>query len=190
MAVRMTFPPFVTRALTRIAAGGLVAAAAIAIAALVMERTQLGGDLAASRTRLRAEVEGEFATLAGRLDAAVRDVTIETETVRRAERGDAVATRLLFDQVKASFDRNQVSVTIYGGTNEAIAWLGRSEDVPPERLTGPASTFLAQSSQGLRLVRVQPVVEASEPARHIAAIVAEAQLPQSDQRAVPGSEDA
>ena len=188
MAVRMTFPPFVTRALTRIAAGGLVAAAAIAIAALVMERTQLGGDLAASRTRLRAEVEGEFATLAGRLDAAVRDVTIETETVRRAERGDAVATRLLFDQVKASFDRNQVSVTIYGGTNEAIAWLGRSEDVPPERLTGPASTFLAQSSQGLRLVRVQPVVEASEPARHIAAIVAEAQLPQSDQRAVPGSE--
>ena len=53
MAVRMTFPSFVTRAVARIAIGGLVAAAAIAIAALVMERTQLGGDLGASRTRLR-----------------------------------------------------------------------------------------------------------------------------------------
>src|ERR1051325_4167352 len=115
MAVRMTFPSFVTRAVARIAIGGLVAAAAIAIAALVMERTQLGGDLGASRTRLRAEVEGEFAALANRLDAAVRDVTFDTETVRRAERGDAVPTRVLIDQVAASADRHKVSVTIYGG---------------------------------------------------------------------------
>ena len=46
MTVRMTFPSFVTRAATRIAVGGLVAAAAIAVAALVIERTALGGDLA------------------------------------------------------------------------------------------------------------------------------------------------
>ncbi len=74
MTMRMTFPPFVTRAAIRITLGGLVAAAAIAVAALVIERTQLGGDLAASRARLRAEVEGEFAALASRLDQAVRAV--------------------------------------------------------------------------------------------------------------------
>jgi len=185
--VRMTFPSFVTRAVTRIAVGGLVAAAAIAIAALVMERTQLGADPGASRTRLRAEVEDEFAALARRLDAAVRGVTLDTETVRRAELGDAAATRLLFDRVAASAARENVSVTIYGGTNEPIAWIRRWEEVPPERLTGPASTFLAPSSQGLQLVRVQPFIEPSEPARHIAAIVAEVQLPRSDRTPLPGS---
>ena len=45
MTKRMTLPPIVTRAVARLAAGGLVAAAAIAIAAVVIERTQLGGDL-------------------------------------------------------------------------------------------------------------------------------------------------
>ena len=56
MTVRMTFPSFVTRAAKRIAFGGVVTAAAIAVAALVIERTALGGDLAASRARLQAEV--------------------------------------------------------------------------------------------------------------------------------------
>ena len=42
MTVRMSFPPFVTRAAMRIALGGLVAAAAIAVAALVIERTAAG----------------------------------------------------------------------------------------------------------------------------------------------------
>ena len=88
MTVRMSFPSFVTRAATRIAVGGLVAAAAIAVAALVIERTQLGGDLTASRARLRAEVEGEFAALANRLDQAVRAVPIDVDSLRRAERGD------------------------------------------------------------------------------------------------------
>ena len=187
MAVRMTFPSFVTRAAARIALGGLVAAATIGVAALVIERTQLGGDLDASRARLRAEVEGEFTELTNRLDAAVRDISFDVETIRRAERGDAAATRLLFDQVGASAERHNVSVTIYGGTNEPIAWVGRSEEVPPERLTGPPSTFLPPSTQGLRLVRVQPFIESTEPARHIAAIVAEAQLPLSEQDDLSGS---
>ena len=148
MTVRMSFPSFVTRAATRIAVGGLVAAAAIAVAALVIERTALGGDLATSRARLRAEVEGEFAALTARLDQAVRAVTLDPDTLRRAERGDASATRVLFDQVAASRERTGVAITIYGATNQPVAWLGRSEDVPPERLSGPAVTFLAPEQPG------------------------------------------
>ena len=185
MTVRMSFPSFVTRAATRIAVGGLVAAAAIAVAALVIERTALGGDLATSRARLRAEVEGEFAALTARLDQAVRAVTLDPDTLRRAERGDASATRVLFDQVAASGDRTDVAVTIYGATNQPVAWLGRSE--VDARLTGPAVTFLAPSSQGLQLVRVQPIIDPAEPARHIGAIVAEAPLPRAGD-AIPGSE--
>ncbi len=187
MTVRMTFPSFVTRAATRIAVGGLVAAAAIAVAALVFERTALGGDLASSRARLRAEVEGEFAALTARLDDAVRAVTIDPETLRLAERGDASATRQLFDAVAASVAQTDVAVTIYGAANDPVAWLGRSEAVPETRLSGPAATFLAQSSQGLQLVRVQPIVDPAETARHIGAIVAEAPLPPTAV-ALPGSE--
>jgi signal transduction histidine kinase len=187
MTVRMTFPSFVTRAAIRIALGGLVAAAAIAIAALVIERTALGSDLAASRARLRAEVEGEFAALTARLDQAVRAVAIDVETLRRAERGDTAATRALFDVADAGAAQTGVAITIYGAANEPVAWLGRSEDVPPARLTGPPSTFLAQSSQGLHLVRVEPIVDPAETARHIGAIVAEAPLPRTGDL-MPGSE--
>ena len=188
MTMRMTFPPFVTRAAVRIVLGGIVAAAAVAVVALVIERTQLGADLAGSRARLRAEVEGEFVALSGRLDQAVRAVTLDADTVRRAERGDTAALRQLFDQVAASAAQAEVSVTIYGATNQPLAWLGRSEDVPGIRLTGPASSFLAQSSQGLQLVRVQPVLDPADPARHIGAVVAEAQLPRTGSQPLPGEE--
>jgi signal transduction histidine kinase len=188
MTVRMTFPSFVTRAAVRIALGGAVAAAAIALAALVIERTQLGADAAASRVRLRAEVEGEFAALSARLDQAVRSISLDADEVRRAERGDTAATRQLFERVAASSAAANVGVTIYGGTNQPVAWLGRSEEVPPGRRSGPASSFLAQSSQGLQLVRVQPVLDPADTTRHIGAIVAEAQLPRTTSGALTGSE--
>jgi len=184
----MASPPFVARGAVRIALGGLVAAAAIAVAAFVIERTQLGADLATSRARLRAEVEGEFAALTNRLDNAVRGVTNSAETVRRAEEGDVAATRQLFDQVAASAAANAVSVTIYGATNQPVAWQGRSEAVPGARLTGPASLFLAPSTQGLQLVRVQPVPDPADPARHLGAIVAEAPLPRPGDTSLTGQE--
>ena len=176
MTLRMPFPSFVARATSRIAFGGLLAAAAIAVASLVVERTQLGADLADSRTRLRAEMEGEFAGFAARLDAAVRSVTLDADVLRRAERGDVTATRRLFEQAAASSSANDVAVTIYGATDQPVAWLGRSEDVPDARLAGPASTFLAQGSQGLQLVRVQPAVDPADPSRHIGAVVAEVRI--------------
>jgi signal transduction histidine kinase len=187
MTVRMILPAFVTRAASRIAIGGVIAAVAIAAAAFAVERRALGGDLAESRARLRAEVEGEFRSLSARLDDAVRMVGVDPDEVRRAERGDTSATRHLFDLVASSGAATGVSVTVYGAANQPVAWLGRSEDVPDARLSGPASTFLAQSSQGLQLVRVQPIVDPTEPARHIGAVVAEAALPQTPD-ALAGSE--
>ncbi|HYB97196.1 MAG TPA: hypothetical protein VEC39_19645, partial [Vicinamibacterales bacterium] len=184
----MTFPSFVRRAALRIALGGIVAAAAIAVAALVIERTQLGGDLGTSRARLRAEVEGQFARLAGRLDGAVRGITLDADLMRRAEAGDTTAIRHLFDQTSAAGAAHDVSVTVYGAANEPVAWRGRSEDISPVRRTGPAASFLAQTSQGLQLVRVQPIVDPANSERHIGAIVAEAPLPRSSTGSFAGAE--
>ena len=184
----MTFPPFVARAATRLAAGGLVTAAAIAVAALVIERTQLGGDPQASRTRLRAEVEAEFAVLTSRLDASVRALAVDVAMLRRADEGDPAATRQLFDRVAAASQLPDVAIAVYGASNEPVAWTGRSEDVGEDRLTGPASLYLAQSTQGLQLVRVQPVLDPADPSRQVGAVVAEAPLPASTGAPLSGAE--
>ena len=184
----MAFPPFVTRAAARLAAGGLVAAAAIAVAAFVIERTQLGSDLETSRARLRAEVEGEFAALTARLDQGVRAVALDADILRRADQGDQAATRLLFERITAAAQIPNVAMSIYGTTDEPVAWTGRSEDVPDDRRTGPPSLFVAQTTQGRQLVRVQPVLDPADPQRHIGAVVAEAPLPGSTSTPLSGAE--
>ncbi len=186
----MVLPTFVARSARRLALGGAVAAVAIWAAAVTVERAQLGADLAASRARLQSEVSDQFAALGNRLDEAVRGVVLDAETVRLAEQGDAVATRRLFD-VAATGARTSprpIAITIYGARNQPVAWVGRSESVPNARLTGPADLFLAQSTQGLQLVRVQPIVDASDPARHVGAVVAESPLSRDGRPPMAGSE--
>jgi signal transduction histidine kinase len=189
MAKRMAVPLFVARTARRLLAGGLMAAAAIWIGGEVFERARLGSDLAAGRARLQAEVAAQFSELGQRLDLAVRSVSLDAGIVRLAERGDAGATRSLFDQAAAGAAAagNGVAVTIFAANNQPVAWVGRSEDVPDARLTGPASLFLAQSTQGLQLVRVQPVVDPADPGRHIGAVVAEAPLVRGGQAPVAGT---
>ena len=182
----MTVPPFVTRSAARLAAGGLVMAAAIAVAALVIERTQLGGDLDTARARLRAEVEGEFVALTGRLDASARAVALTPDMLRRADQGDQTARRQLFAQVNAATEQPAVALTIYGAAKEPVAWTGRSEEVGEDRLAAAASLFLAQTTQGLQLVRVQPVLDPADGS-NAGAIVAEALLPGSRGPALAGS---
>ena len=186
----MVFPSFVARSAQKLVLGGAVVALAIWIAAEVAERTQLGADLAASRARLQAEVSGQFVTLGHRLDDAVRAVTLDAETVLLAEQGDAGATRRLFDLAAAGVRTSSepVAITIYGARNQPVAWVGRSEDVPDARLTGPASLFLGQSTQGLQLVRVQPVVDPTDPARHIGAVVAESPLSRDGRTPMAGTD--
>jgi signal transduction histidine kinase len=178
MAMRMAFPSFVARSAQKLALGGAVAALAIFVAAEVVERTQLGADLAASRARLQAEVSGQFVSLGNRLDAASAAVTLDAETVRLAEQGDAAATRRLFDLAAAGAGTSPepLAITVYGARNQPVAWVGRSEVDPQDRLTGAQSLFLAQSSQGLQLVHVRPVEDPADAARHIGAVVAEASL--------------
>ncbi|MDO8680003.1 MAG: ATP-binding protein [Acidobacteriota bacterium] len=181
----MAVPSFVARTARRLVAGGLLAAAAIWLGGEALERVRLGADLAASRARLHAEVAEQFRELGERLDLTVRSIALDAAIVRLAERGDAGATRTLFDQAAAgaAASGNRVAVTIVAANNQPVAWVGRSEEVPDERLTGPASLFLLQSTQGLQLIRVQPVVDGSEAGRHIGAIVAEASLARDGQSA-------
>ncbi|MEO8682920.1 MAG: hypothetical protein ABI665_27985, partial [Vicinamibacterales bacterium] len=168
----------------RLLVGGLVAASAIWLAGLALERSRFGADLTATRARLAGEVNAQFATLGSRLDVAVRSITADATTVRSAEQGDMAATRAIFDQVTAGVnvaDGSDLAITVYGSSNQPVAWAGRAEDVPGARLTGPDPLFLAPSSQGLQLVRVRPLVDAAAGGRHVGAIVAAAPLSREGQ---------
>ena len=60
--------------------------------------------------------------------------------------------------------------------------------MPDARLSGPSSSFLSQSSQGLQLVRVEPILDPADPTNRIGAIVAETELPRIGSPSLQGSE--
>ncbi len=66
--------------------------------------------------------------------------------------------------------------------------MGDPKNVPDARLSGPASSFLSQSSQGLQLVRVEPILDPADPTNRIGAIVAETELPRIGSPSLQGSE--
>ena len=183
----MAVPTHVGRAIRRLVLGGVVLASAIWIAGLAVERSRFGVDMATSRAQLAFEVNAQFASLASRLDAAVRSIAADPTTMRSAEQGDMAAARLIFDQVTdgvAAAEGSGLAITVYGASNAPVAWAGRSEDVPDARLIGPAVLFLAPSSQGLQLVRVQPLVDPDAAGRHVGAIVAAAPLARDGQQPI------
>lgn len=175
----MAPPRFVARSLARLAVGGAAAAAIAWVVGWTAERARFGPDAAASTARLEAEVSAQFADLSIRLDRTVRSVSAEASTVRSAEQGDTGASRLLFARVAAGAGAAglaDVAVTLYGQTAEPVAWTGRTTDLPAARVSGPPSLFLAPGTQGLQLIRVEPLVDPSEPGRRAGAIVAEAPI--------------
>ena len=184
----MRVPSFVARTLVRLLVAGAISGLAVWTVSWAIERARFGPDTAATRTRLAAEVNGAFAALSAELDTVVRSITADAAAVRSAEQGSAAARITLFDQVEQAVKRvpsGQVSVTIYGAVNGAVAWAGRSENLRIEtRLAGPASVFLAPSSQGLQLVHVQPLVDPADGGRRVGAIVAAVPLAADSDRSI------
>jgi signal transduction histidine kinase len=171
----MAVPVLVARTLRRLIVSGIAIAALTWIGGAALERARFGADLDAARARLEGEVAAHFAALADQLERAVRTVNVDPQTMRLAEQRDVTATRLLFDRVTAgaaTAGPGDVAITIYSSNHTPLAWNRGSVDVPDARLAGPASLFLGPSTQGLQLVRIEPLLEAKEAKRHVGATVA------------------
>ena len=54
----------------------------------------------------------------------------------------------------------EIAVTIYDQAIVARAWAGAPSDMPNERISAPSTLFVTPSPLGLRLVHVQPIVNA------------------------------
>ncbi len=76
------------------------------------------------------------------------------------------------------------ALTVYGAEGSPLAWDGRPASLPAARITGPAASFLVSTPLGLRLARLEPVLQAAGGRRRVGAVVAEAAL--STAGAAPG----
>jgi signal transduction histidine kinase len=175
----MTVPPFVRRAARRVLAGGLAGLVAIGVVGLAGERLRFGADFPAARDRVAADVQRQFSSLTGQLDAAVAQINAEPVLARAVESREATARRELFERLAdaaAALNLPAVALSVYGIDSRAVAWAGRPSPLPTERIIGPDALFLAPSSTGLRLTRASPVVDPAQPHLRIGTIVAEAPL--------------
>lgn len=162
-------------------AGGVACALLVGTAGLMAERLHLGADLAAARDRIAVDVQRQFAALFERLDFAVTELASDPALQPAVLNSEESSVRALFArtaEVNASAPDGTLAITVYGLGGRPIAWSGRPANIPIPRLTGPEALFLAPSSPtGLRLVRVHPVLDPTDPNRRVATVVAEAVLP-------------
>ncbi len=183
----MAVPVAVAQTLRRLIVTGVAIVVLTWVGGWVLERARFGADLQSARVRLEAEVAGQFASLGGQLERAVRAVDVDPQTLRQVEQSDTAATRELFDRVAAGAAAagfGDVAITVYSSDNVPLAWNRGSVDVPDVRLAGPPSLYLGPSARGLQLVRIEPLLDSAEAMRHVGATVAT--LPLSSGESVIG----
>ncbi|MEW6321789.1 MAG: HAMP domain-containing sensor histidine kinase [Acidobacteriota bacterium] len=174
----------VRRSMLRVLIAGFAAAALVGLAGGLAERWRFGADDAAARVRIEQEVRAQFAAMAERLDDAAAQLAGRGAALGGAAR-DAARLRELFNAagvVTRAAPFAGLALTVYGDDGRPLAWAGRPSTIPRDRLAGPSAVFLAPGPQGLRLVRIEPVVH--DGAR-VGVVAAEAPLPREPGQA-PG----
>jgi signal transduction histidine kinase len=176
----MQVPSFVRRAALRLIVSGVALAVGVAAVGLVGERLRFGDQPDAARERIGRDVRQQFSQLEARLEAAVTQLRGNAAITTIGQTRDQARMRQIFERlaaVEASLQVPELAITLYGFETRPLGWVGRPATLPIGRITGPDALFLAESSLGLRLTRVAPIVDPQEPGRRAATLVVEAPLP-------------
>jgi signal transduction histidine kinase len=168
-----------------IASIGLASVALVLAGGRAVERMRLGADDREAFEKVEKLVGEQFDRMAGSLGAIARSQAASAELVLRqpAQNRDF---RPLFDraakQVSAAAP-DPVAITVYSPDGTPLAWAGRPSELtggaqgsglPPERVAGPSSLFVAPGPLGFRLVRVESVVTGSaRPPTRVGFVAAE-----------------
>jgi nitrogen fixation/metabolism regulation signal transduction histidine kinase len=152
------FPVFPWRAVARLAAWGLVCAGAVYLIGLFVANRVLGGDDAAMRRRIVAQVQQSFAELTEQLQREARAVA-DPAALRAAVNEDLPATRALFDRLSRApgVSSGDLSISVYSAGGQPVAWAGRPSELPVDRAQDGESWVIIEGALGLRLVYVVPV---------------------------------
>lgn len=184
--IGMRPPPFITRALVRLAIGGVVAVVLVAAGARIVEQQRFGRDTAAARARLAAAVQAAVRQQEAGFERIVGAVPVEAAALQLAAQHEPDAERRLFEQLTtaSSAAPGPITATLYGTTPTPMAWTGRPVELPDGRISGPESVFLVPDAQGLRLIHVHPLADPRDRSQRVGTLVLQAPLG----RAVPGDE--
>jgi signal transduction histidine kinase len=178
----MGLPHFVGRSTRRVLVWSLAGAVVAAVLGFGLEQLRFGADERAARDRIATDIQRQFSLLSAQLDAAIAQVRTQPALAQAVHTRSLDSLSDVFNgllQVEERLDLPSMAISVYGPDGRAVAWAGRPSPLPLERINGPEALFLAPSSTGPRLTRVSPVTEASDPARRMATIVAEAPLARS-----------
>ncbi|MEI6667343.1 MAG: HAMP domain-containing sensor histidine kinase [Acidobacteriota bacterium] len=151
---------------------------AFVLGGAVREVSRFGWSDSEATARVAADVTRSFAAIVASLDRTTAQVAAHADVVARAS-SDVAATRDLFVALASTVDANG-AVTVYSLQNAPLAWAGRPSDLGwlRARVAGPQAVFVAPGPSGTRLIRVQPITDASAgPVRRIGTIVSERDLP-------------
>src|SRR5262249_35721294 len=148
------------------------------VAGWAIGRSVIGVDNQQARTMVEREVHNAFDTMSRKL----RDVAVnlaDPAAVRAASDDTAVASRLMTraQQADARTDPHATG-TVYGGDSMPLAWAGRPTEMPPDRLSGGETWFIAPGARGLRLFYIRPVADGTT---RVGTIVVEQPLPAVDE---------
>ncbi len=152
----------------------------VAAATVAIERVRLGRNDDEAASKVAAEVRGDFASMAASL-RRVADYLSAHGASTTLTSADSRSIRQLFDAAASAValaGGSGLATTVYSPVGAPLAWAGRPSELPPSRINGPASLFVAPGLPGPRLVMVRPVLEdAGGRSVRAATIVAEQVLP-------------
>ncbi|MDE3156780.1 MAG: HAMP domain-containing protein [Acidobacteriota bacterium] len=179
--------PWLLRRLARIAITGGICAVLVLLAGAGLERWRFGPSDATMLARVERDVRGDFTRMTAQLRQSAAALAGQRAVLSEAAR-DTAAVRNLFAAASAALpaaDASELGLTIYDATGRAIAWSGRSTEIPQARIDGPSALFVAPGPLGNRLVYVLPLFDQpargrTTPARRVGTVVAERLLTPSE----------
>jgi len=174
----------------RIVAGGILVALAVAASGGAIERARFGATDDAALAGVEAELRRQFDDSARSLADLSARVRSNSNVIQAAVR-DRTETRPLFDVVSNALAEAQAGptgITVYDASDRPLAWAGRVSDLAKELVSGPTTLVMVPGALGPRLVRVEPLEDASQhDLARAATIVAEQSM--ADGQQGPGLAD-
>ena len=118
----------------------------------------LGSSNHTAFTKLQADVESTVSEIAEALSKTALDLNERaSDSLNRQTIQTSRTEQSLFNLLD-SF-RSDFAITIYSADGSARAWSGRPSELQEDRILGKATLFAAPGPLGLRLVRIQPLID-------------------------------
>ncbi len=142
----------------RVLLSGFVLPSIVFITGAGIEFWWLGTSNHTAFTRLQADVDSTVSEISEALSKTALELSDRaTDSLNRETIQIARTEQSLFNLLDSS--RSEFAITIYSANASARAWSGRPSELQENRILGEATLFATPGPLGLRLVRIQPLID-------------------------------